>query len=95
MNSRRDKKRQRISNAFAQADYGDATILIVGLSIFFSLPWTLFRLARLSWHIESKQGYTDHHKRIVGLLMGYVIFWVFGIALACAGLWMLISRYGN
>ena len=93
MSERKDKKSQRISNAFDQADFGDATVLIVGLTIFFTLPWTLFRLARLSWHIESKQGQTDHHRRIVGLLTSYVVFWFIGIALACAGAWMLISLY--
>jgi hypothetical protein len=55
----------------------------------------LFRLARLTWHIESKQGQTDHHKRIVGILLTYLAFWGIGIALAIGGYYLLIGIYGN
>ena len=95
MSTGKERKSERISNAFAYADFGDASLLILGLTIFFTLPWTLFRLARLSWHIESKQGQSDHHTRIVGILMGYLAFWGLGIALAIAGYFLLIGIYGN
>jgi hypothetical protein len=95
MTERKERKSERISNAFVYADFGDASLLIIGLTIFFSLPWTLFRLARLSWHIESKQGQTDHHKRIAGILLTYLVFWGIGIALAIGGYFLLIGSYGN
>jgi hypothetical protein len=82
---RKERKDTRVRDAFLQADFGELGIVIVGLSIIFTLPWTIFRLARVAWHIESKQGQTDHHKRIVKILSGYLIIWAIGLGLVALG----------
>jgi hypothetical protein len=92
MSERKLRKDTRVRDAFLQADFGELGFVIVGLSIVFTLPWTIFRLARVAWHIESKQGQTDHHKRIVKILSGYVAFWSFGLGLAALGCWMISYR---
>jgi hypothetical protein len=92
MSERKLRKDTRVRDAFLQADFGELGFVIVGLSIVFTLPWTIFRLARVAWHIESKQGQTDHHKRIVKILSGYVAFWSFGLGLAVLGCWMISYR---
>ena len=76
MGHRFNKKKERVFGVMVDglgaSEFG---IFVVAVAIIFSLPWTLFRLARLAWHIESKQGQTDHHKRIAGLLSVYLVFW--------------------
>lgn len=89
MSERKSRKESRVRDAFYGADWQELTLVIVGLSIVFTLPWTIFRLARVAWHIESKQGQTDHHKRIVKILAGYVLFWLVGLGLTVLAGWLI------
>jgi hypothetical protein len=89
MSERKSRKESRVRDAFYGTNWQELTFVMVGLAIVFTLPSTIFRLARVAWHIESKQGQTDHHKRIVKILSGYLLFWLLGLGLAVLGSWMI------
>ena len=72
-------------------EYG---VLLVAAVMMFTMPWTLVRLARLTWHIENKQGRTDHHKRILGILTSYFLFWAGAIVVVVVGGYFFLHSLG-
>ena len=75
-------------------DGSELSLLLVAASMALTLPWTLVRLARLTWHIENKQGRTDHHKRILGILTSYFLFWAGAIVVVVVGGYFFLHSLG-
>ena len=94
MSVRKAKKLDRLMEAVSYGEFGALNILLLGLAVVFTLPWTIIRLARVAWHIESKQGQTDHHKRIIKILVVYLIFWTIGVGVVALGYWIIQTQLG-
>jgi hypothetical protein len=60
-------------------DLGDLAVLVVGLGaigFLFSLPWRIFRTAKLAWKIQANNKSGHHHARIIFWLSMYIVFWL-------------------
>lgn len=66
-------------------------IAIFALAAIFMLPKTVFRLSRLAWHTETKQGRSGHHRRIVLSLIWYVFFWLLAFSVLGGLVWLALN----
>ena len=73
-------------------DVGELGLFLVAAVSVFAMPWTILRLARVAWNIETKQGRTDHHRRIVGMLTTNFLAWLAMLALALLTLWLMSTK---
>ena len=70
--------------------------MFIGIALaIFMMPRTLYRLARLAWQLESKQGGSDHHKRIVGTLVSYAVVWLLAILAAAVAVFVVVASNKN
>ncbi len=91
MGHKANKRLDRLFDALTSGggDYGEVGIFLIAAIAVMAMPWTIFRLARAAWVIENQQGRTDHHRRIVGMLMTNFLVWLGAIAAAVASFWFI------
>jgi hypothetical protein len=89
---RRDTFLDGLTHGLMQSDEGFVLgIAVFALAAIFMLPKTVFRLSRLAWHTETKQGRSGHHRRIVLSLVWYVFFWLLAFGVLGGLVWLALN----
>ena len=94
MGHKANQRNDRAAGVLADGMTNEYGVLLVAAVMMFTMPWTLVRLARLTWHIENRQGRTDHHKRILGILTSYFLFWAGAIVVVVVGGYFFLHSIG-
>ena len=84
------KRRDKLADRFGNYLDGDLALIFVFGYALTVMPWTLWRFAKLVWHVQSKPGSMGHHVAVVKMFVGYLTVWgiVLGISGVLVALWI-------